>query len=452
MTADESHIAPRSRPRTSTPSIGGGSSAGERARTGTPSQEAGGQPYDAAIDAGPVLDAPGALVVRFPTFEGIRALCAFGVLAYHAGTFTGVTWGPDASLTGYEPWIQHLNVGVSVFFVLSGFLLFRPFLVAQLTDAPRPRIGRYLVRRMARIYPAYWVALFVSTWIVDLNLGDWWGHLRFYSLIQIYWGDTVLGGIVQAWSLATEVSFYLFLPVWVLVLCRGRGTVSQRVRRHYVALAVLYATGLVVRGLLRAGDHLVGYGTLAANCDLFAIGMVLAAASASAQVQGRAPRGLARTVGERPGVAWIAAGCCYAAVVSLRFPIGYDPPTVTQEVLREVLFGFIAALVVAPGVFGPQDEGLVRRALRWRPLVAAGIVSYGIYLWHLTVMIRLVRPGSPIAPPSFLTLTLWSAAITVVIASASWFTVERPLLRRVRRPARRTPDESATGPRPVERA
>lgn len=396
------------------------------------------QPYDAAIDAGPHALAPPAPAVRFPTFEGIRALCAFGVVAYHAGTFTGVTWGAAAASGGLDPWVQHLNVGVSVFFVLSGFLLFRPFFVAHLTDAPRPRIGRYLVRRLARIYPAYWVALFVSTWVLDLNLGDWWGHLRFYTLIHIYWGDTVLGGIVQAWSLATEVSFYLFLPLWVLALCRGGGTVAQRVKRQYLGLAVLYATGLAVRGLLRAGDHNVGYGTLAANCDLFAIGMALAVASAASQVTRRTPRGLARTVGEQPGIAWLAAGCCYAAVVALRYPVGFDPPSVSQEVLRQVLFGVIAALVVAPGVFGPQDEGLVRRLLRWRPLVAAGIVSYGIYLWHLTVMIRLDRPGSPIAPPSFVALTVWSAAIATGIATVSWFVVERPLLRRVRR----------TGPRP----
>jgi peptidoglycan/LPS O-acetylase OafA/YrhL len=373
-------------------------------------------------------------VVRFPTFEGIRALCAFGVLAYHAGTFTDVTWGRSASAGGMGPWIQHLNVGVSIFFVLSGFLLFRPFVLAHLDGTARPRIRSYLWRRLVRIYPAYWVALFLSTLILDLNLGDWWGHVRFYSLIQIYWGDTVLGGLVQAWTLATEVSFYLFLPIWVLVVCRGGGTLAQRVWRQYAGLAVLYATGLAVRGLLRAGDHKVGYGTFAANCDLFAIGMALAVASAAAQVRGRAPGGLARTLGEQPALAWLAAACCYFGVVSLRYPYGFDPPTVSQEVLREVLFGFIAVLVVAPGVFGPQDQGVVRRVLRWRPLVAAGLVSYGIYLWHLTVMIKLAEPGSFLSPVTFLSLTVATAVIATAAATVSWFGVERPLLRRVRRP------------------
>jgi peptidoglycan/LPS O-acetylase OafA/YrhL len=120
-------------------------------------------------------------------------------------------------------------------------------------------------------------------------------------------------------------------------------------------------------------------------------------------------------------------------VVSLRYPDGFDPPAVSQEVLRQLLFGLVAGLVVAPGVFGPQDHGLVRRLLRWRPLAAAGIVSYGIYLWHLTVMIELDRPGSLLAPASWLSLTIGTAVIATAVATVSWFVVERPLLRRVRR-------------------
>lgn len=388
--------------------------------------------YHAAIDPAPLDPAPLAAAPRFPTFEGLRALCALGVLVYHAGTFTGVTWGRDASLDGLGPWVQHLNVGVSVFFVLSGFLLFRPFVLAHLTDMPVGPVRPYLVRRLVRIFPAYWLALFVSTLVLDLDLGDWWGHLRFYALIQIYWGDTVLGGLAQAWSLCTELSFYLFLPLWAALLRRRSGTVDQRVHTHYAALAAMYVVGVAVRAQLRAGGHAVGYATLPANCDLFAVGMALAVASAASAVRGRPAGGLARTVGDIPGAAWVAALCCYGGVVALRYPYGFDPPSVSQEVLRQVLFGLIAGLVVAPGVFGAQDEGLVRRALCWRPLVAVGVVSYGVYLWHITVMDRLARSTSFLHGPGFVPLIMWSAAISILVAAASWFGLERPLLRRVR--------------------
>lgn len=356
------------------------------------------------------------------------------MLVYHAGTFTGVTWGPDAPDHPLGPWVQHLNVGVSTFFVLSGFLLFRPFVLAHLADEPAPATRPYLVRRFVRIYPAYWVALFVSTQVLDLDLGDWWGHVRFYGLLQIYWGETVLGGLVQAWSLCTEVSFYLFLPLWAATMRRvGGGSVEHRVRAHLVGLVGLYLLGLGTRAWLRGGGHAVGYATLPANADLFALGMGLALVSARAAVQRREPGGLARTIGELPGAAWLAAACCYAGAAALGFPFGLEAPSVTQELLRQVLFGLIAALLVAPGVVGDQDRGPVRRLLRSRPLWALGIVSYGIYLWHLTAMERLVDLDRLVGAPSILPLSAATLVVTAIVAAASWFGLERPLLRRARR-------------------
>lgn len=355
------------------------------------------------------------------------------MLVYHAGTFTGVTWGPDAPDHPFGPWVQHLNVGVSTFFVLSGFLLFRPFVLAHLAGDPAPATRPYLVRRFVRIYPAYWVALFVSTQLLDLDLGDWWGHVRFYGLLQIYWGETVLGGLVQAWSLCTEVSFYLFLPLWAAALRRVGGPVERRVRAHAIGLGGLYVLGLATRAWLRGGGHAVGYATLPANADLFALGMGLALVSAHATVRGQAPGGLARTVGDLPGAAWLAAACCYAGAAALGFPFGLVAPTVGQELARQVLFGLIAALLVAPGVFGDQGRGLVRRLLRSRPLWALGVVSYGLYLWHLTAMERLVEGDRLVGAPSIVPLSVATLVVTVVVAAASWFALERPLLRRVRR-------------------
>jgi peptidoglycan/LPS O-acetylase OafA/YrhL len=391
-------------------------------------------PYHAAIaDPTPALLAA-ERTARFPTFEGLRALCALAVLVYHAGTFTGLTWGPGAVDEPLGPWVQHLNVGVSVFFVLSGFLLFRPFVLADLAGDRAPAAVPYLVRRLVRIFPAYWVALFVSTQVLDLELGDWWGHVRFYGLLQIYWGDTVLGGLVQAWSLCTELSFYLFLPLWAAGLRRvGGRRPADRVRVHAAGLVALYVLGLATRTWLRAGDHAIGYATLPANADLFAIGMALALVRSAAAVADRPPGGLARTLGEAPGAAWLAAGCCYLGAVSLGYPFGLVAPTVSQEVLRQVLFGAIAGLVVAPGAFGDQARGAIRRLLRSKPLWALGVVSYGIYLWHLTAMERLVEIGRWVGDPSMLPLVALTTVITVAIAAASWWGLERPLLARARR-------------------
>jgi len=271
------------------------------------------------------------------------------------------------------------------------------------------------------------------------EVGDLWAQVRFFSLTQIYWGDTALGGLVQAWTLATEVSFYLFLPVWAALLARVGGPLARRVRVHYAGLAVLVVGGLTFRGLLRGGGHAIGYAWLPANIDLFALGMALAVLSAARAAGHRMPT-LLETLGERPWIAWLAALCCYGAIVSLRYPYGFALPTVSQEVAREALLGAVAILVVVPGVVGDQGQGVGRRILASRPLHAIGLVSYGIYLWHLTVMAEVFDrwPGPLLAAGtrplwSWARLAIGTAVISTAVAAVSWFVLEAPLLRVVRR-------------------
>lgn len=387
----------------------------------------------AAVDPAPSIAAPDPGGDRFPTLEGIRGLAALAVLAFHAGTFTGLT-GPGGGTAG--AWARHLNVGVSVFFVLSAFLLYRPFVLAHLRAERPPRPGPFLARRAVRIFPAYWVALTVTAYVLHQRfLGDRWGQLRFYGLAQTYWADTALGGLAQAWSLCTEVSFYLFLPLWATLPARVGGSVARRRRAHLAGCLVLWVVGIGFRAALRSGGHALGYAWLPANTDLFALGMWLAVVSADAAVGSGGPSGLWRTLADLPAVAWLAAGCAYASIVWSGFPFEFlETPTAVEEVTHQVLFGVVALLVVAPGALSRRTDGAVRRVLSSRPLHALGVVSYGVYLWHLTVLVDLVdRWGGSDDPPSWWVLVGAGTAITVVVAAASWFLLERPLIALVRR-------------------
>jgi peptidoglycan/LPS O-acetylase OafA/YrhL len=72
---------------------------------------------------------------------------------------------------------------VGVFFALSGFLLYRPYLAARLAGRPQPSTRSFLRRRWLRILPAYWVALTVlAIWpgLPGVFTGDWW---RYYGLL-----------------------------------------------------------------------------------------------------------------------------------------------------------------------------------------------------------------------------------------------------------------------------
>src|SRR5690606_22447669 len=111
---------------------------------------------------------------------------------------------------------------------------------------------------------------------------------------------------------------------------------------------------------------------------------------------------------------------------------------------RQFSFTLCAVLLLVPAVFGPQDEGVLRRAWSWQPIVWVGTVSYGLYLWHVGVLERLVdRPPNPFTgtggwdgwlpdrfdPPPTLLLLVLTLAISLGLAALSWYLLERPLQR-----------------------
>jgi peptidoglycan/LPS O-acetylase OafA/YrhL len=383
-----------------------------------------------ANDASPEVASRLVTSRRIEALEGLRAGSAIAIFVFHAASFTGATSVPGGIGDGAGPWIQALSVAVAVFFVLSGFLLYRPFVAADLGGEPAPRLAPYLVRRLARIYPAYWVALAGSAVLLDLSLGDAWSTFRFFALIQIYWSDTVLGGLPHAWTLNTEVAFYLFLPLWAALVRRWAGPGGGRVSTHLVGLGGLYLLGIGFRWWLRASGASLGYGTLLANIDLFAIGMALAVVGAACDLGERPLPALLEVLRHQVGLAWLAALCCLASVVAMEWPTGFTAPTATQEVARQVLFGAIAGLLVAPAAFG--DRSRLLTGLRWPPLVFVGMVSYGVYLWHMTVLDLLVRQQIPTSPGTLQLLAV-AVPITCVLATASWYGVEGPVLRRAHR-------------------
>src|SRR4051794_1450095 len=135
--------------------------------------------------------------------EPLRGLAAMSVLVFHAGMFSAALhhggW--------WDPLVGHLQAGVPIFFVLSGFLLYRPFVAARADARPAPQIGRYAARRIARIVPAYWVALALVSLLPQIHLVG--GPLIYFGFLQTYFPSLeVNAGIAPAWSLCVEVSFY----------------------------------------------------------------------------------------------------------------------------------------------------------------------------------------------------------------------------------------------------
>ena len=171
--------------------------------------------------------------------DSLRAIAALAVLGTHAAFFAGLYAGNS----DLAPYAARLEVGVAVFFLISGFLLYRPFVLARIEGRPPMAIRAYAWRRFLRIVPAYWVALTVAT--VALSLPGVFsvdGIPTFYLVGQGYREETIGGGVAQAWSLTIEVAFYAFLPLWAAFMRRVPGaTRASRVRSDALALALLFA-------------------------------------------------------------------------------------------------------------------------------------------------------------------------------------------------------------------
>jgi peptidoglycan/LPS O-acetylase OafA/YrhL len=392
---------------------------------------------------------------HFPCFDGLRAVAAMLVVLVHTSFASGFTTrSPEGIYTA------RLEIGVSVFFLISGFLLYRPFAASHVGAGLRPGIGRFWVRRLLRIVPAYWLAFAVTTYWMHVNTvrPGWRSLLIYLGFAQIYFPSHAVSGITQAWSLCTEVSFYLFLPLFAAAIVARRRSDRHQLRRELVALGVLFAAGLGVRfWLLHQHRPLasVALDWLPAYLDLFALGMLLAVLSSWLAHRRAEPRWLWHPV--MPWVSWAAAAGALWWVSHLgisRLPLQHNPPG--RGMAQELLYGLFALLVLAPAVFGPQDRGLIRRALASPPVAALGVVSYGVYLWHqawVTMFLRWYHDFLR-APPG--TMFAVVAGLAIASASASYLVVERPLLglkyrlgwakqRRPERPVARRAEMSVRG-------
>jgi peptidoglycan/LPS O-acetylase OafA/YrhL len=368
------------------------------------------------------------------------------VVGVHTAFYSGVT-----GISGLGDYTARLEIGVSVFFVISGFLLYRPFAMAHLAGGSQVAVRQFWVRRLKRIVPAYWVAFLVITYVLHADtVRHGWGSLAIYlGFAQIYVPSHVLSGILQAWSLCTEMSFYLLLPLWAIGVSRvtRRRPQNERLAFELAGLGVLVVASFAFRiVVLQQSSPLAHTMTtwLPANADLFALGMLLAVLSAWWTVEDRRPSLMWHPA--LPWVCWGLAAVIFLAVSNIGLP---DAPlanfSTPLALARQTLYGLFALFLVAPAVVGVQDRGLIRRALQFRPIVLLGVVSYGVYLWHESWINMVMRwTGSPTFGIGFFALTIPVTALAVAVAAVSYVIVEQPI-RRLRRKSVRLPRPVLSG-------
>jgi peptidoglycan/LPS O-acetylase OafA/YrhL len=402
--------------------------------TGGASQEIGA----AGFEAGPTL--------HFPCFDAFRFFGMTMVLMVHSA-FATRPWVQAHLPQWVQALLERMDVGVAIFFVLSGFLLFRPFIVRYLAGRPPVKAKTFLRRRSLRVLPGYWFALTFCVVVLGQLLGSVKNAFLYYSLLFPFASQSVaLGGgagqegnyaIPQAWSLTAEFVFYLLLPVLAILLVRLAAKKAPRVQvRTALSICVaLYLFGQLFRVyFLLAQPSWERVATILPPnwIDFFAIGMLTATFSAAHHAGMKLPS-LLGFLGDHPAVSW-----CIAALVGLSFATFSPPDTPgvygAEYWVRWFLFGVFSFFLLAPAMFGDQTKGRGRRFLACKPLVLLGTISLGFYLFHLAVMTNVqewLAPSgtSSVFYGSFPAVFGLTFVVAIALAFLSYYLVEKPFLR-----------------------
>ncbi|MGA3538538.1 acyltransferase family protein [Micromonosporaceae bacterium DT194] len=361
---------------------------------------------------------------RLPALDSLRAVGALAVVGHHVGFATGVTMGDPF----WGGWLARLDAGVAIFFVLSGFLLFRPHAYQLATGGPRPDARAYLWRRGLRILPAYWLMVVVCLTVLQPNgvapIGDWVRHLTF---TQIYQPSQLRAGTGQTWSLATEVLFYAVLP---LLAWAALGRRWQPRRAVAIAAVAALTTGawvtLMGLGVLFTGLHTMW---LPSYALWFGAGMVMAVAHVALSTGAQPRLRVLDDLASAPLACWALALALFAvATTPLAGPRDLAEPTAAQFGFKVVLYTVIAVLIFLPAAFGRTTVTktvLSAGSLRW-----LGLVSYGMFLWHPFVLEGIYLIGDlPEFSGSLATIFLLTTAGGTILGALSYYLVERPFQR-----------------------
>jgi peptidoglycan/LPS O-acetylase OafA/YrhL len=378
---------------------------------------------------------------RSANIDMLRAVAAMMVLVAHAHLLAGPSAASRLDTSADQLVINNLSSGVWLFFALSGYLIPRAFLAALLEGTPLPRPTPYLVRRAARILPAYWIAFLVVTVLVVPGVAvHWWQYPLHLALLQNQVAGEGQNLYFVAWTLGIEALFYLAVPIGAYALrAITRGPVDVG-RLAAVVIGVWMASGAWVIWAAHTYPNTGAAGAVA-NADVFRLNLLPMLSMFCpgmlvwlAETPQAATRGglwaAYRAVVRRP---WLALALAAALIVASAYAFA-STSTVVFDLSKE-LWALSAGLLLATAL---QNWSWLRTPARL--LAPIGLISYGIYLWHWVAVkwfqehwMPLERPG---AGPWLVHIAML-LAVALPAALLSWVLVERPLLSRTADWARR---------------
>ncbi|HET8906446.1 MAG TPA: acyltransferase [Ktedonobacterales bacterium] len=370
--------------------------------------------------------------------DGLRAVAALSIVIFHTLLFIQFEYTP-LSIAVNHAW-YYLSTGVDLFFVLSGFLLFLPYVRALLDSSPLPSARRFYRRRALRILPAYWVCLAILVALkllvrhVPFSPGDVAAHIVLVNDSFPQFNRDYNGPF---WTLAVEAQFYVLLPLMALLVARvcGRRRSPSRIAG---GILVLIALALVLRLIdtlviasLPASQAittspggifvLATFGMQGKYLEVFAVGMLCALL----YVLSVERKMLTTRQIRRLGLAALAVtvGCMALAIPRVDLAGVMVVPGMqwgAQEIGYPLLVGLGFGGMVLAILWGGS---WIRYPFEFAPMRTIGLFSYSLYLWHLPI----IHGDVPLFAHLPLIVVL---AGVFLVAYLSYQFVERPFLKR----------------------
>lgn len=412
--------------------------------------------------------------------DGLRALAALAVFGVHFQQITGVTGqvGPFEVQT----LLLNGNTGVCLFFVLSGFLLSLPFWFGRRPDGGeagvgglaagsaagaiggekrRPWLVMFAVKRVGRIMPAYYLCLTALVVFAAVrgdahSLDDIAMH---YAFVHNFTDDTLYSISDPFWTLAVQAQFYVLFPILLLLLLpvlRFRpmamlvvaALIAGAFYLHWRVMHVPADAWPLPAEVVSPGGPAVRVSPLA-HLPHFLLGILTAGAYAMTTLRPREQRGETnRPVTETSfgrgvlfDVLFFAAAVTVLVILGvpqldaqLRLPTG----AAEEAMIGRYNFPYVPLLIAVMILSAPRGP-VAKRLLEWTPLRALGVISFGLYVYHLPCL-ELVEKLMGKTPDGRLVVVdrpaafaLTALALSIAVAAASYLLIERPILRITKR-------------------
>jgi peptidoglycan/LPS O-acetylase OafA/YrhL len=361
------------------------------------------------------------LLRRFDQLEALRGVVVVFIVVYHVYQHALITAPHIFSGAVFAPLLGSFDAAFGCFFVMSGFLVFLPYARVAIDGRHLSFANNLLLRRLLRVLPLYYAAI-ILVWVLRYTRypGQQLDLLEHLTFAQVFDKRFIFWTIGPAWILAIEVQFCLLILIsgWLSSrLCRFLRTPRARVTALSGAVLLLLLGSVVYKLWMAgpAGIPLTDYPTyydLLAKADTLAMGMLIAIAVG---VSSRS------TILRRHGQEAVAlSGILIFSANLVAHAVGASAGPLYQTIAGAAFALVLAALALGPASWGPE------RLATARPLCFLGLVSYSVLIWHEPLLIRFAPGLHLAAPQTFATSTLVILALSVAVASLSYWTLEFP--------------------------